>query len=161
LQQVLGLVAALLLCFAVAGLGAAASVQARDFYAALARPAWAPPGWLFGPVWTALFTVMAVAVWLVWRTPVSQPRPRVLALGLFVVQLAFNSLWSWLFFAWHLGGAAMAEVLLLWLLIGATIVAFRRVQPLAGWLLVPYLLWVSFASLLNYVLWQANPALLG
>ncbi|MFM2068715.1 MAG: tryptophan-rich sensory protein [Pseudomonadota bacterium] len=159
--QVLGLVAALALCYAVAGLGAAASVQARDFYAALVRPAWAPPGWVFAPVWSALFTAMAVAAWLVWRTPTSRPRARLVALGLFAVQLAFNALWSWLFFGWHLGGAALAEVLLLWLLIAATTVAFRRVQPLAAWLLVPYLLWVAFASVLNFVLWRANPGVLG
>jgi tryptophan-rich sensory protein len=80
---------------------------------------------------------------------------------LFVVQLAANALWSWLFFAWHLGGIAFAEVLMLWLLIASTLVAFWRVKPAAGLLLVPYLAWVTFASALNYTLWQLNPAILG
>ena len=84
-----------------------------------------------------------------------------LALGLFVVQLVANALWSWLFFAWHLGGVAFAEVLLLWLLIACMLAAFWRIRPLAGMLLVPYLAWVTFASALNYVLWQLNPAILG
>lgn len=156
----LGLVAWLALCFASSGIGALASVNARSFYADLVRPVWAPPGWVFGPVWSSLFLAMAVAAWLVWRVP-RPSKGRSVALGLFVVQLAANALWSWLFFAWHLGGAAFAEVLLLWLLVASTLVAFWRVKPIAGWLLVPYLAWVGFAAALNYTLWQHNPSLLG
>ena len=158
--QVLGFAAWLALCIATSGVGALASANARTFYSELARPDWAPPGWVFGPVWSLLFLAIAISAWLVWRVP--QPsRSRSLALGLFVVQLVANALWSWLFFAWHLGGIAFAEVLLLWALIACTLVAFWRVKPAAGWLLVPYLAWVTFASALNYVLWQLNPALLG
>lgn len=102
---------------------------------------------------------MAVAAWLVWRTaPASTVR---FALGLFLVQLAVNALWSWLFFAWRLGGWAFAEVVLLWVLIAGTVVAFWRIKPLAGLLLLPYLAWVGFAAVLNGWLWLANRELLG
>ena len=159
-NQALGFAFWLGICVATSAIGALASSNARTFYAELVRPAWAPPGWLFGPVWSLLFLAMAVAAWLVWRIPQSS-RARSLALGLFVVQLVANALWSWLFFVWNLGGIAFAEVLVLWLLIACTLVAFWRVRPAAGVLLVPYLLWVSFAAVLNYVLWQLNPGLLG
>ena len=159
-HQAFGFAVCLALCFVTSATGALASVNARSFYAELARPVWAPPGWLFGPVWTLLFLTMAVAAWLVWRVPQSS-RSRSVALGLFVVQLAANALWSWLFFAWRLGGAAFAEVLLLWLLIAFTVAAFWRVRPVAGMLLVPYLLWVTFAAALNFALWRLNPGLLG
>jgi len=97
---------------------------------------------------------------LVWRIP-AESKARSVALGLFVIQLAANALWSWLFFAWHLGGVAFAEVLLLWLLIACTLVSFWRLKVVAGLLLVPYLAWVTFASVLNYTLWKLNPAILG
>ena len=158
--QAMGFAAWLALCIATSAVGAFASRDAGAFYAELARPAWAPPGWVFGPVWSVLFLTMAVAAWLVWRAqPVTQSKS--VALGLFVTQLIANALWSWLFFTWHLGGAAFAEVLLLWLLIAGTIGAFWRIKPVAGLLLVPYLLWVTFASALNWALWQANPGLMG
>lgn len=159
-HPVLGFLAWLALCIATSAIGALASVNARSFYAELVRPDWAPPGWLFGPVWSALFFAMAVAAWLVWRVPTASPA-RSVALRLFVVQLVANALWSWLFFAWRLGGVALAEVLLLWLLIACTLVAFWRIRPVAGWLLVPYLGWVTFAAALNYTLWRLNPTLLG
>ena len=159
LKQILGLVGWLVVSFIAAGIGAAASVQAGPFYAELVRPEWAPPGWVFGPVWTALYVLMGVAAWLVWR--VGGFRAAKLALTLFLVQLALNALWSWLFFGWHLGAWAFADVLLLWAMIAATLIAFWRIRPLAGALLVPYLLWVSFASVLNYSVWQLNPQTLG
>lgn len=158
--QAAGFAGWLALCIATSAVGALASRDAGAFYAELTRPAWAPPAWLFGPVWSVLFLAMAVAAWLVWRVP-HAGRRRAVALALFVAQLVANALWSWLFFAWHLGGAAFADIVLLWLLIVATIAAFWRIQPVAGMLLVPYLLWVTFASALNWALWQANPALLG
>ena len=110
-------------------------------------------------MWTVLFTLMGLAAWLVWRSGGFGSHRG--ALTLFLLQLAFNALWSWLFFAWQLGGAAFADILLLWALILATLLAFWRVRPLAGVLLVPYLLWVSFAAFLNYAIWQLNPVLLG
>jgi len=158
MNPLLALVGWLVLCFAAAALGAVATVDAGAFYSELVRPAWAPPAWLFGPVWTALYTAMAVAAWLVWRVVPSAPRSA--ALRLFVLQLGFNALWSWLFFAWRLGAWSFAEIVVLWLLIVATLVAFYRLRPLAGLLLAPYLLWVTFAAVLDWALWAMNPELL-
>ena len=110
-------------------------------------------------MWTVLFLLMAVAGWLVWRRHgVAGAR---LALGLFVAQMVANALWSWLFFAWRLGGPAFVEVLLLWALIAATLWTFWRLHRLAAVLLAPYLAWVSFAAVLNFTLWRMNPGLLG
>jgi benzodiazapine receptor len=159
--QVLGLLVWLTLAFAAAAAGAIASVNAASFYAELARPSWAPPAWLFGPMWSTLYTLMGVAAWLVWREGRKTGARTGGALALFVVQLAVNALWSWLFFAWREGAWAFAEVLLLWLLILATLVAFWRVKPLAGVLLVPYLAWVTLATALTYAVWSANPGSLG
>ena len=147
------------LVFVAAAAGSIASIEASSFYATLRKPAWSPPSSLFGPVWTALYIAMAVAAWLVWRerarTDTTVP------LSLFVVQLALNALWSWLFFAWRLGAMAFADILLLCALVVATIIAFWRVKPLAGALLVPYLAWILFASALNYAVWKGNPGQLG
>lgn len=156
--QVLGLIGWLAVAFATAAVGAAASIQAATFYAQLARPSWAPPGGVFAPVWTLLYTLMAVAAWLVWREGGKRTR---IPLALFVIQLAANALWSWLFFGWHRGALAFAEVLVLLLLIAATLAAFWRVRALAGILLVPYLAWVAFASALTGSVWLANPGALG
>lgn len=158
-KQILGFVAWLATSFVAAAIGGAASIRAAPFYAQLVRPEWAPPQSLFGPVWTVLYALMGIAAWLVWRE--GGFRSARTALVLFLVQLAVNALWSWLFFAWHLGGAAFADIIVLWLLIVATLVAFWRIRPLAGALLVPYLLWVSFAAALNYSVWQLNPQMLG
>ena len=158
-RGLLGLAGWLAFVFVAAAIGGIASANAGDFYARLVRPAWAPPGWLFAPVWTLLYLTMGVAAWLVWREAgFRAARP---ALTLFVIQLAANALWTWLFFAWRLGGPAFAEVLLLWALILATVVAFWRVRPIAGALLLPYLGWVSFACALTWATWRLNPGLLG
>lgn len=158
LRQAAGLGGWLLASFVAGALGAAASAGAAGFYQQLTRPPWAPPAWLFGPVWTVLYVMMAVAAWLVWRERgFADARA---ALGLFVAQLAANALWSWLFFAWRLGALALGEIVLLWLLVAATIAAFWRVRPLAGALLVPYLAWVTFAAALTFSLWRLNPAVL-
>lgn len=158
-QQVLGLVGWLLLSFVAAAIGSAASIRAGDFYAQLVRPEWAPPASVFGPVWTVLYALMGIAAWLVWR--IDGFRGARTALTLFLVQLAVNALWSWLFFAWHLGALSFVDIVLLWALIVATLIAFWRISPLASALLLPYLLWVSFASVLNFYMWQLNPQLLG
>ncbi len=158
-KQIVGLIAWLIVSFIAAAIGAAASIQAGAFYTQLLRPDWAPPPTIFGPVWTVLYVLMGIAAWLVWR--VGGFRAAKSALTLFLVQLAVNALWSWLFFGWHRGALAFADVLLLWALILATLISFWRIRPLAGALLVPYLLWVSFASALNYAVWQLNPQVLG
>lgn len=157
-QQLAGLLGWLALAFATAAIGAVASVNAGSFYAELDRPPWAPPGWLFGPVWSTLYTLMGIAAWLVWRQRGLGDRRS--ALLLFIAQLAANALWSWLFFAWRLGAMAFVEVVLLWCLILATVIAFKRISALAAGLLLPYLAWVSFASVLTFSIWQRNPGLL-
>ncbi len=148
----------LVLCAAAGAIGAIASANAEEFYTALEQPGWAPPSNVFGPVWTVLYALMGISAWLVWRER-GWARARG-ALGLFVVQLMVNALWSWLFFAWHRGGLAFADIVLLLALIVATLIAFARVRKLAAWLLVPYLGWVSFAAALNWSVWQRNPPLL-
>lgn len=157
LRQLLGLAGWLLLSFAAAGAGGIASANAGTFYTQLDRPGWAPPPWLFAPVWSVLYLMMGVAAWLVWKERGFVGART--ALALFIAQLVANALWTWLFFAWQGPGLAFAEILILWLLILATIVAFWKVRSLAGALLVPYLLWVTFASILTYSLWQRNPSL--
>jgi len=157
-RLVLGLIGWASLTFAAAALGAFASVEAAAFYAQLVRPSWAPPGWLFAPVWSALYALMALSAWLVWRDRGFAGAR--MPLALFIAQLAANALWSWLFFAWRQGGLALAEVVLLWCLIVATIVAFQRISTLAAVLLYPYLAWVTFASALTFSVWRLNPGLL-
>lgn len=157
-RQIFGLLGWLAITSAAAAVGAVASADAAGFYQQLVRPAWAPPGWLFAPVWTVLYLLMAVAAWLVWRA--RGFRRAGLALSLFLVQLAANALWTWLFFVWHLGGLAFAEIIILWVLILGTLITFWRVRPVAGALLVPYLAWVTLASALTFATWRLNPHLL-
>ena len=158
-RQAWALVGWIVACYAAAGVGALASVEAGTFYASLTLPVWAPPAWLFGPVWTVLYGMMALAAWIVWRTGGWARRKA--ALTVFVIQLLVNALWSWLFFAWHRGVLAFADILLLDLVVVATIAAFARVRPLAAWLMVPYLAWIAFATALCYRVWQDNPGSLG
>jgi tryptophan-rich sensory protein len=146
----------LLLTFAGAAAGAAASRDAAGFYASLVRPEWAPPAMLFGPVWSVLYTLMGIAAWLAWRAGASRG-----TLALYVVQLVLNALWSALFFGAHRGALAFVDILALIVLVVATIRGFWRVRPAAGALLLPYLAWISFAAVLNYAVWQLNPQLLG
>lgn len=159
MNSVVSLAGWLLLSFAAAGVGALASVRSAAFYAQLVQPSWAPPSWVFGPVWSILYLMQGIAAWLVWRERgFANART---ALTLFVVQLALNALWTWLFFAWHRGALAFAEIIVLWLFIAITTTLFWRVRPIAGALLLPYLLWVSFASVLAYTMWQLNHDVLG
>jgi tryptophan-rich sensory protein len=158
-KQIIGLLGWLLLSFAAAAIGSIASIQAAAFYRQLAQPSWAPPSSVFGPVWSLLYALMGIAAWLVWREGGWRRQRGVV--GLFVLQLAFNALWSWLFFGWHRGALGFADIVLLWLLIVATVIGFWRVRPLAGALLLPYLGWVGFATALNYAVWHLNPSTLG
>ncbi len=153
-----GLVGWLVVTFVAAGIGSIASARAPEFYAQLSRPAWAPPASVFGPVWTVLYLLMAIGAFLVWRER-GFAGARV-ALTIYLVQLAANALWSWLFFGWRIGNAAAAEVVVLLLLICATVIAFWRVRPLAGALLLPYLAWVSYATALTISIVRRNPQLL-
>ena len=127
----------------------------RDWYPALAKPGFTPPGWVFGPAWTLLYLLMGIALWLVWREADRGDNVRP-ALVAFAVQLALNALWSFVFFGLRMPGAALAEIILLWGAILLTIVQFRKVSRLAALLLVPYWLWVSFAAVLNASIWLLN-----
>jgi len=154
-----GLVGWVILCFLAAATGGAASANAGGFYGELMRPSWAPPGWVFGPVWTVLYAMMAVSAWLVWRQHRFRGAPA--ALSLFVVQLGANALWTWIFFVWRMGFFAFAEILVLLVLIITVTEAFRRKNRLAALLLVPYIAWTAFATVLSFTVWKLNPALLG
>lgn len=161
MRSLLALVVSLVVTYAAAAIGGLASIRARDFYAQLDRPSWAPPGWLFGPVWTVLYTMMGVAMWLAWRAARESGVPVGTAIVLFAAQLALNAVWTWLFFVWRRGALATAEIVLLWLAILATIVVFWRLRAIAGALLLPYLAWVTFAGFLTVSVWKRNPDLLG
>lgn len=153
-HQVIALVGWLVLCF-VPTL-TAGFVSMDDWFAALNKPVWNPPGWLFGPVWTFLYAVMAVSAWLVWREGgwLKQGWP----LGLFLMQLTLNAVWTPLFFGMHSPALAFVDIALLWLTIAATLWSFWPVSRLASLLLIPYLGWVSFASVLNFTIWRMNIA---
>jgi tryptophan-rich sensory protein len=154
-SSMIGLVVFLVVCFAAAGIGGAVTTPKIDtWYATLVKPSWNPPNWIFAPVWSALYFCMAVAAWLVWRENgfVTTKLP----LALFAVQLILNVLWSCIFFGLEMPGLAFVEVLCLWLAIAATMVAFWQRSVVAGVLFVPYLAWVSFASVLNFTIWRLN-----
>src|SRR5690606_24204141 len=125
--------------------------EIEGWYRTIEKPSWNPPGWIFGPVWTTFYILMAVVVW----------RPAGFAaaampLSLFAVQLVLNIAWSWIFFGLHQPGWAFAQIVLLWLAIAATTAAFYRSSPVAGSMMLPYLAWVSFASVLNFTIWRMN-----
>jgi translocator protein len=155
--QIPGLIGWLALTYAAAALGAIASADAGDFYQQLTRPDWAPPAWLFAPVWSALYFLMAIAAWLAWRRNGFHG----FALTLYILQLFFNAVWTWIYFVRRDGAGAFIDIMMLWALILATVVAFWRLRPLAGALLLPYFAWVSYATALTYATWRANPQLLG
>lgn len=158
-SKALALIVSFVVAFTAAAFGAIASIQAPEFYLSLARPSWAPPPWLFGPVWTLLYSMMAIAAWLVWKES-GWTRARH-ALSLYVIQLALNGLWTWLYFTWRLGAVALFEISVLWLLIAFTAHLFWRHKAIAGILLLPYLAWVGFAGALTLSTWQLNPDILG
>ena len=138
--------------------GATASVEAAAFYQQLSKPSWAPPAQVFGPVWSVLYVLMTMAAWLVvraWGWPRARP-----AIALYIVQLALNGLWTWLFFRWRLGGLAFVEILVLWALLLLIVTTFFRVRFLAGLLMLPYLAWVTLAVGLTYAIWRRNPGVL-
>ena len=151
----MGLAVFLVICLSAGGLGAVATTSEIDgWYRTVAKPTWNPPDYVFGPVWTTLYVMMAIAVWMVWR-----PAGFIAVKGpllLFALQLALNVAWSWIFFGFHQPGWAFAEIVILWAAIAVTLRAFFQRSKLAGWLLVPYLVWVSFAAILNFAIWWLN-----
>jgi len=146
----------ILICFGTAWTGAQVSpgIASSDWYDQLSKPDWNPPGWLFGPVWTALYTMMAIAAWRIWsKAGFSDAKPE---FTLFFVQLALNGLWSQLFFGMQNPGLAFLEIIFLLIAIIITTLLFFRRDRIAGWLMVPYILWVAFATVLNGTIWMMN-----
>jgi len=127
----------------------------ESWYQTIARPTWNPPGWLFGPVWTTLYVMMGISLFLVWKEDTSVELKKI-AIALFTVQLVLNFFWSFIFFNQHQIGWALVEIIAMWVFILLTIFAFAQVNKAAAWLLVPYISWVSFATILNYTIWQLN-----
>ncbi len=148
----IGLVGWLALSFAAAWIGS--RHMPGEWYASLAKPSWNPPNAVFGPVWSVLYVLMGVSAWLVWRRAGFTDAGA--ALGLFVVQLVLNALWSYLFFGLHRPDIAFFEIAVLWGAILAVVLLFWRVDRVAGILMLPYLAWVGFASCLNLALWRLN-----
>lgn len=126
-----------------------------SWFITLNKPWFNPPNWLFGPVWTTLYILMGIALWIVWKSDAAEPVKK-MAIYLFAIQLVLNFFWSLIFFNQHQLGWAFAELVLLWLFILATIFAFGRISPMAAWLMVPYISWVSFAGILNFTIWRLN-----
>lgn len=152
--------AKLILCIvATVGLGSAGGIftaaEIQHWYLQLNKPSWNPPNWLFAPVWSTLYLLMGIAVYQVWRTPTVTDTKQ-WALIIFIVQFALNSLWSFIFFKQHQMGWAFVEIVVMWIAIFCTIIAFSNINKTAAWLLVPYISWVSFAAILNYTIWQLN-----
>jgi tryptophan-rich sensory protein len=151
-RDVLGLIAFVALCFGVSVLGSRATGPAlAAWYPALRKPSWTPPGWVFGPVWTLLYPLVAVAGWMAWREGRARFGPLV-----YLLQLALNAAWPWFFFGQRRPDLALVCVVALWVAILATVVAFWRVSRAAASLMLPYLAWVAFAAALNHAIWRLN-----
>jgi tryptophan-rich sensory protein len=156
-KNTLGLVIAILLPLSLGGIGAVTSnYSLSTWYRTLRKPSWNPPNWVFGPVWTALYIMMGLASWLVWRERTSR-RPSVEeALRWYSIQLFFNGLWSIIFFGMRRIRLALVDIVALWGSLLVTLIQFFRVRKIAAWLLIPYFLWVSFATMLNAMIWWLN-----
>lgn len=125
------------------------------WYQTIEKPSWQPPNWVFGPVWTFLYILMGIALYLIWRNnaPAKQKRPAII---LWSIQLIFNFFWSYIFFRQHQIDWALGEIIVLWFFILLTIFSFARISKPAAWLMVPYISWVSFATILTYTIYQLN-----
>ncbi|HEU4574107.1 MAG TPA: TspO/MBR family protein [Chitinophagaceae bacterium] len=133
------------------------SAEIPGWYQTIRKPSWNPPSWLFGPVWTILYILMGIALFLIWKSAADSSVKNT-AMYLFAAQMIFNFFWSFIFFRQHQIGWAFAEIVALWLLILLTIFAFGKISSAAAWLLVPYIAWVSFAAILNFTIWRLNAA---
>jgi len=154
-RQWIGLIVFVVLCFTAAWLGSSVTTpKIGSWYASLTKPSFNPPNWIFGPVWSALYLSMAVAAWLVWRQKGWNDAKG--PLSLFGIQLGLNIGWSWIFFGMENPAFAFVEILLLWAVITATMLAFWRRSLFAGMLFVPYIAWVTFAAVLNCAIWHLN-----
>ena len=156
-RQILKLIAAIALCFVVSGLGLVFTTQdsITNWYGKLAKPFFTPPDWLFGPVWTILYLLMAISFFLIWNKGIKHTGVKQ-AVTWFLIQLILNAVWTPIFFRFHLIFAALIEILLLWIAILFTFYAFKRVSLYAAVLLIPYIIWVGFAVVLNGSIWYLN-----
>lgn len=155
IKVLLTLLICLLIPLAIGGIsGFATAAGITDWYVTLNKPSFNPPNYLFAPVWTTLYTLMGISLFIIWRSP--EGRNRNNALVIFAIQIALNFCWSFLFFKFNLPGVALVEIVLLWTSILMMIILFRRISKLAAYLQVPYLLWVSFATVLNAAIWYLN-----
>lgn len=155
-MNILKLVGCILVCESAGIIGAFFTTRSvRTWYVDLAKPWFNPPGWVFGPAWTILYALMGVALYLVWKED-GEIKDKTPALVLFFVQLLLNAAWSFIFFGARSPFLAFIEITILWLSIVVTLFLFWRISTTAGYLLVPYLLWVTFAAILNYSIWKMN-----
>ena len=156
-KQFIKLIVALLVCFGVSGFGAIFTTRdsITNWYGQLQKPNITPPNWVFGPVWTILYLLMAIAAFLVWNKGLAYPKAKK-ALTLFLIQLALNAIWTPLFFGFHLILPAFIEIIILWVTILATVLAFKQISFYASILLLPYLIWISYAAVLNGSIWYLN-----
>jgi len=155
MSSILKLIISIALCFFVAFLGSWTTFQSvQTWYMTINKPSFNPPSWLFGPVWSVLYTLMAIAFWLVWK---NRDLPsKSFAMQLFLIQLVLNLLWSFLFFYFKLPFWAFLEIILMWTTILFTIIYFYKINPWAAYIMIPYLLWVGFATILNGSIWILN-----
>lgn len=150
------LVVAIIICEANGIISGLLSNSGKSpWFDSLAKPQWNPPGFVFAPVWTTLYLLMAISLWIIWKSKLAE-NVKMQVLKLFAAQLFLNFWWSIIFFRFHLLGFAFMEILMLWITIFATIIRFSKISRTAAWLLVPYISWVSFASILSYTIWVMN-----
>lgn len=156
MKKIYKLIISLIIPQLAGGLGSFFTIgSVKDWYPVLVKPALNPPAWVFGPVWTTLFALMGIAAFLIWKKGLER-RDVKNALSIFLGQLILNTLWSIIFFGLHSPGGALIEIVFLWLAILATIIVFAKISSPAAWLLVPYIIWVSFAMYLNYSIWMLD-----
>ena len=156
MNKIFKLIISVALPLAVGAVGSYFTIpEISGWYQTINKPSWNPPNWIFGPVWTTLYVLMGIALYLVWKTPNSIGN-KTIAVSFFIIQLGLNFFWSVIFFSLHQPGWALVEIILLWIFILLTIFSFSSIHKTASWLLVPYVCWVSFAMILNYAIWQLN-----
>jgi len=156
MKNAIKLIISIAIPLAIGALGSFFTIPGvKGWYQTINKPAWNPPNWIFAPVWTTLYVLMGIALYLVWKSGNSN-KAKTIPLSFFTMQLGLNFLWSFIFFNQHQIGWALVDIILLWVFILLTIFSFSNINKTASWLLVPYIVWVSFAMILNYTIWQLN-----
>ncbi len=157
INNILKLVTSIFICLFAGFIGSIfTSPSIPTWYATLTKPSFNPPSWIFAPVWTTLFVLIGISLYMVWNKGLQDKKVKI-SLFIFSVQLVLNVLWSFLFFGLHSPFYAFLEIIILWAAIVLTIVNFFKVSRTAGLLLLPYIFWVSFAAILNFSIWRLNP----